>query len=145
MADDEARETDDDLHEQPIDDDAALMLMLRDLLADRFKLALHRETRTMQALVLEAAKNGPRLEKAEGGNSVTTTSSSAVLSDDPAAALESPAALALQFVIRAHTAKLSTPGTRRPMLFISTLPLFAFLMLDRLIPYSGTQVATYNT
>ena len=45
--------------DQPVDDDAALMLMLRDLLADRFKLALHRETRIMQALVLEVTKNGP--------------------------------------------------------------------------------------
>src|SRR5580692_2481271 len=49
------------------DGDKELMLMLRTLLAERFKLSVHRETRTMSALVLEVAKNGPKLEKSEGG------------------------------------------------------------------------------
>jgi uncharacterized protein (TIGR03435 family) len=62
--------------EQPIDDDAALMAMLQDLLAERFKLALHRETRTIRAFVLEVAKKGPKVEKAEAGEAVTNTSTS---------------------------------------------------------------------
>ena len=59
--------------DQPIDDDAALMVMLQGLLAERFKLALHRETRTIPAFVLEVAKNGPKLEKAEAGESGANT------------------------------------------------------------------------
>jgi len=62
--------------EQPISDDAALMVMLQAILAERFKLALHRETRDVPALVLEVSKNGPKLEKAELGQAVTNTSSS---------------------------------------------------------------------
>jgi len=61
--------------DQPTDDDAKLMLMLQGLLADRFKLVVHRETREMSALVLEIARNGPKLEKSAGGESVTNTSS----------------------------------------------------------------------
>lgn len=57
--------------EQPVDDDAALMKMLRTLLAERFNLSVHRETRTVRALVLEVAKNGPKLEKAEGEAATT--------------------------------------------------------------------------
>ncbi len=53
------------------DGDKELMLMLRTLLAERFKLSVHRETRTMTALVLEIAKNGPKLEKAEDGAATT--------------------------------------------------------------------------
>jgi uncharacterized protein (TIGR03435 family) len=53
------------------DGDHALMAMLRTLLAERFRLAVHRESRTMAALVLEVAKNGPKLEAAEGGSSST--------------------------------------------------------------------------
>ena len=60
--------------EQPIDDDGALMVMLQNLLVERFKLVIHRETRTMQAFVLEVGKNGPKLEKAEGGPAETNTS-----------------------------------------------------------------------
>jgi uncharacterized protein (TIGR03435 family) len=60
--------------DQPINDDAALMLMLRSLLAERFKLILHSETRPISAFVLEVAKNGPKLEKSAGGEAKTTTS-----------------------------------------------------------------------
>ncbi|HXM43680.1 MAG TPA: TIGR03435 family protein [Bryobacteraceae bacterium] len=60
--------------DQPINEDAVLMAMLQDLLAERFKLAFHRETRIMRAFVLEVAKKGPKLEKAEAGESVTNTS-----------------------------------------------------------------------
>ncbi len=60
---------------QPADDDAVLMVMLQGLLADRFKLVLHRETKTMRAYALEVAAKGPKLEKAGLGESVTNTSS----------------------------------------------------------------------
>jgi uncharacterized protein (TIGR03435 family) len=63
--------------DQPVDDDAVLMLMLQGLLAERFKLLLHRETRTIPAFLLEVAKNGPRLEKAENGEATTNTSTGA--------------------------------------------------------------------
>jgi uncharacterized protein (TIGR03435 family) len=62
--------------DQPIDDDAALMVMLQNLLAERFKLAVHMETKTVSALILEVAKNGPKLEKAAAGESSTNTSNS---------------------------------------------------------------------
>jgi uncharacterized protein (TIGR03435 family) len=61
--------------EQPVDDDSELMAMLRTLLAERFQLTVHRETRTVSALVLEVARNGPRLEKAQHGSSAVTTGS----------------------------------------------------------------------
>jgi uncharacterized protein (TIGR03435 family) len=38
--------------------------MLQALLAERFQLRLHRETRTREAFVLEVAKNGPKLHPA---------------------------------------------------------------------------------
>lgn len=59
--------------DQPVGD-AALMVMLQTLLAERFKLVLHRETRLLDALVLEVAKNGPKLEKAESANASTDSS-----------------------------------------------------------------------
>jgi uncharacterized protein (TIGR03435 family) len=62
--------------DKPIDDDAVLMVMLQDLMAERFKLVLHRETRTIRALVLEVAKSGPKLEKAEASEAGTNISSS---------------------------------------------------------------------
>lgn len=62
--------------DQPINDDDVLMVMLQSLLAERFKLTLHREIRTIPALVLDVAKNGPKLEKAEAGEAGTNTSNS---------------------------------------------------------------------
>jgi uncharacterized protein (TIGR03435 family) len=57
--------------------DAELMVMLQGLLAERFKLGLHRENRVMPAFMLEVDKNGPKLEKAAGtGQSETNTSTS---------------------------------------------------------------------
>jgi bla regulator protein BlaR1 len=43
-------------------------LMLQALLADRFKLALHRETRELPIYALVIAKNGPRLQEAKPGD-----------------------------------------------------------------------------
>ena len=58
----------------PTDDDALLMRMTQVLLADRFKLTVHHETRTIQSYVLEVAKQGPKLEKAkEGEDSVSSS------------------------------------------------------------------------
>ncbi len=58
--------------EQPVGD-GILTAMLQTLLAERFKLAIHRETKTIQALALEVAKNRPRVEKAEGGEKTTNS------------------------------------------------------------------------
>jgi uncharacterized protein (TIGR03435 family) len=57
--------------ETPTDDDSAISLMMRSLLEERFHLVVRRETRTMQALVLEIGKRGPNLEKSPGGESKT--------------------------------------------------------------------------
>jgi uncharacterized protein (TIGR03435 family) len=56
---------------QRVDDDAVLMLMLRKLLADRFSLALHRETRSLPAYLLEIDRKGPKMQKADPGDSDT--------------------------------------------------------------------------
>ena len=47
--------------------DKALMAMLQTLLAERFKLVLHRESRPGETMVLEVGKKGPKLEPAVGG------------------------------------------------------------------------------
>jgi uncharacterized protein (TIGR03435 family) len=57
--------------EEPVNSDAVIMAMLRTLLAERFKLVAHRETREMRAYVLEVAKNGPKLQKADPGSAST--------------------------------------------------------------------------
>jgi len=46
-----------------------LKLMLRSLLADRFKLTLHRETKELRVYSLTVAKNGPKLQSAKDGGS----------------------------------------------------------------------------
>ena len=48
-----------------VEDDAVLMKMLQGLLAERFQLALHRETRTLPAYVLEVGRKGAKMERAE--------------------------------------------------------------------------------
>jgi uncharacterized protein (TIGR03435 family) len=58
--------------EEPVGD-SILMAMLQTLLAERFKLSIHRETKAIQALVLELAKNGPKLEKSADGESTTNS------------------------------------------------------------------------
>lgn len=45
-------------------DEKGLMAMLQTLLAGRFKLEMHRESRRAQAMVLEVAKGGPKLQPA---------------------------------------------------------------------------------
>jgi uncharacterized protein (TIGR03435 family) len=45
--------------------EAELRLMLRTLLSDRFKLAFHRETKEIPALILTVGKNGHKLQAAE--------------------------------------------------------------------------------
>jgi len=45
--------------------DDQLMLMLRRLLADRFKLKLHRESKEMQGYGLIVGKSGPKLQEVE--------------------------------------------------------------------------------
>lgn len=57
--------------EQASAGDTELMAMLRTLLAERFQLAVHRETRSVPALVLEVSKKGPKLEPASGGPATT--------------------------------------------------------------------------
>lgn len=47
--------------DQPIGD-KGLMKMLQTLLADRFNLVLHRESRPGETMILEVAKDGPRLQ-----------------------------------------------------------------------------------
>jgi uncharacterized protein (TIGR03435 family) len=51
-------------------------VMLQGLLAERFELALHKESKVMRAYVLEVGKDGPKLERAEAGESNTNSMSS---------------------------------------------------------------------
>ncbi len=55
-----------------------LMLMLQALLADRFKLAVHRETKQMAVYALVAARNGPRVPRAKTGEKDCPESSNMV-------------------------------------------------------------------
>lgn len=48
-------------------DQKRMWLMLRTLLADRFKLAMHNETRELPVYDLEVVKGGPKLSPPEGG------------------------------------------------------------------------------
>jgi uncharacterized protein (TIGR03435 family) len=56
--------------EQPVGDHL-LMTILQTLLAERFKLVLHRDTKPVQAYVLGVGKNGPKLEKGDGQGAKT--------------------------------------------------------------------------
>ncbi len=58
--------------EQPVGD-RILMTMLQTLLAERFKLALHREEKPIEAYVLEVTKNAAKLEKGDGLGAKTST------------------------------------------------------------------------
>jgi|SRR5215471_10935028 len=48
-----------------------MMLMLQSLLAERFKLKAHRETRDLRVYALTAAKNGPKFARAKDGERET--------------------------------------------------------------------------
>jgi uncharacterized protein (TIGR03435 family) len=50
----------------PASDDQ-MRLMLQALLTDRFKLALHRETKALPVYVLVVGKNGPKFQQSDGG------------------------------------------------------------------------------
>jgi bla regulator protein BlaR1 len=54
---------------------AQLRLMLQSLLADRFKLTLHRETKTISAHRLVVAEGGPKLEEAQGEGDLVMSAS----------------------------------------------------------------------
>jgi uncharacterized protein (TIGR03435 family) len=56
--------------EEPVGD-TALMTMLQTLLAERFKLALHRESKPTDVYVLERANKEPKLEKGDGKGATT--------------------------------------------------------------------------
>lgn len=49
-------------------------LMLQSLLADRFNLMIHRETKELPAYALTLAKNGPKLKAAESESGITSNS-----------------------------------------------------------------------
>ena len=51
---------------------SVLNVMLQVLLADRFKLALHRETRPIDAYVLEVRNDQPKLERGDGKDATTS-------------------------------------------------------------------------
>jgi uncharacterized protein (TIGR03435 family) len=56
--------------------ESQLRLMLQTLLADRFKLALHRESRDIRTLALVVEKNGPKFHPSEGEDESTQQASS---------------------------------------------------------------------
>lgn len=51
--------------------EATILQMLETLLAERFKLVLHRESRETPAYALVVGKSGPKLKAAEGGDGAT--------------------------------------------------------------------------
>lgn len=59
-----------DIEGKPEDntDQNGMWLMLQTLLADRFKLAMHRETRELPVYDLQVAKSGPKLAAPQGGD-----------------------------------------------------------------------------
>src|SRR5262249_29562333 len=54
----------------PVADDDEMMVLLQRLLADRFRLTLHRETRQLPAYQLMVAKNGPKLLPTDSGSDI---------------------------------------------------------------------------
>ncbi|HEV2619288.1 MAG TPA: TIGR03435 family protein, partial [Acidobacteriaceae bacterium] len=50
----------------PTTSDDDMKLMLRNLLADRFKLVLHNDTKPMPAFVMTVDKGGPRMKQSDG-------------------------------------------------------------------------------
>src|SRR5579871_1667514 len=58
--------------EQATAGDKDMMMMLQGLLAERFKLAIHRETKMVDAYVIEVAKGGPKMAKGDGNGGNTS-------------------------------------------------------------------------
>ncbi len=58
--------------------DGDLMKMLQTLLAERFKLAYHRETRPMRAYLLEVAKGGSKMEPVAEGEASTSSGTGSI-------------------------------------------------------------------
>jgi uncharacterized protein (TIGR03435 family) len=52
-----------------------IMLMLQNLLADRFQLVLHRETKPLPVYALTVGKNGLKIKPVESGNDISSNSS----------------------------------------------------------------------
>jgi len=93
-------------------DQKRMWLMLQTLLADRFKLVLHQETRDLQVYDLKTVKNGPKLPAPEGG------ACAEVLTTLPAAGQPRPARPCGPGLVKA--------GTGLTMLGISvSMPAFA--------------------
>lgn len=61
--------------EAPTDDDVLMMKQFQTLLAERFQLVVRRDTREMRAYILDAAKNGPKLQKSAPGGEFNTNGS----------------------------------------------------------------------
>ncbi len=59
----------------PYTETEQVRLMLQALLADRFKLTLHRETKELPVYALTVARNGPKFGKSETASGITTNSS----------------------------------------------------------------------
>ena len=58
----------------PHSDARKLPLMLQDLLSDRFKLAIHRETKELPVYNLVVAKGGPKFKPSETSSGITSNS-----------------------------------------------------------------------
>lgn len=79
--------------------------MLQTLLAGRFKLAVHRETKTVQACALVAAKSGLKIQPAVAGGSPSMQSRRGVVTAKatPLAALARNLSFALRTTVVALT------------------------------------------
>jgi len=80
--------------ERPVSSSTQMQQMLQPVLAERFKLAIHRETREMNALVLTLAKNGrlgPKLKKSDQECEHLGTAATAFALTPPPPAGERPA------------------------------------------------------
>jgi uncharacterized protein (TIGR03435 family) len=80
--------------ERPVSSSTQMQQMLQPLLEERFKLAIHRETRAMNAIVLTLAKDGrlgPKMKKSDRECEHLGTAATAFVLTPPPAAGERPA------------------------------------------------------